>query len=494
MRLTLSPFTSFDSVKATVLAIGVTDLKRSASTFRQLKTAFGIDVAGRVKQEQFQAKPGQVLKLPLYQSSTKVDCLLLIGLETDTTLRYRMQRFGVHIARHARIYRDVAIAIDDAHADAVSGVVQGLGGGLYRFADYMSDAPSSSLQLRSAALLVPQKNVSTALRRAAKDAEVYSDAANVARDLVNRAPNDLTPVTFATFAEKEGKRCGLKVKSFGPKQLAKEGMRLFLAVNQGSAIEPRMLHLQHVPKKLPKGSKRVVLVGKGLTFDAGGLCLKPAKSMLGMKCDMAGAAVTLAVMLAVARLNLPLEVHGLIGATENMTGASAYRPGDVYTAYTGKSVEVINTDAEGRLVLADVLGWAVANLKPDVLVDHATLTGACMVALGPWRAGLYGNQDKLRQSYLKAAEHSGESFWNMPLDEDLRSTLKSSVADLKHTGAPYGGSISAALFLQEFVGEVPWLHLDIAGPSFLDKPHGVSPKGGTGFGVTTALEFLRAMV
>jgi leucyl aminopeptidase len=176
-----------------------------------------------------------------------------------------------------------------------------------------------------------------------------------------------------------------------------------------------------------------------------------------------------------------------------MTGAKAYRPGDVYKSYEGKTVEVVNTDAEGRMVLADVLTWAARKLKPDYMVDHATLTGACMVALGPYRAALYTDDDKLATSYLKAAESAGESLWRMPLDSDLRSTLKSPVADLKHVGGRYGGSITAALFLKEFVEDIPWMHLDIAGPAFTERAHGQLPKGGTGFGVSTAVRFLESL-
>jgi leucyl aminopeptidase len=192
-------------------------------------------------------------------------------------------------------------------------------------------------------------------------------------------------------------------------------------------------------------------------------------------------------------LELPVEVHAVIGSTENMTGASAYRPGDIYKSLDGKTVEIVNTDAEGRLVLADVLTWSARKLKPDYMIDHATLTGACIIALGPYRAGLYTDDDKLAAAYLEAAEGEGESFWRMPLDSDLRSTLKSAVADIKHIGGRNGGSITGALFLKEFVGETPWMHLDIAGPAFLERAHGRLPKGGTGFGVATGVRFLETL-
>jgi leucyl aminopeptidase len=262
-------------------------------------------------------------------------------------------------------------------------------------------------------------------------------------------------------------------------------------LNRGSAEEPRMVHLSYVPVNVAK-PKKIVFVGKGLTFDSGGLCIKPAGSMIDMKCDMAGAATTIGIVLAAARLGVPVEIHGLFGATENMTGSQAYRPGDVFKSYQGKTVEIINTDAEGRLVLADVLSYA-SELKPDYLIDHATLTGACMVALGPWTAGLFTKSDELATRYADAAKDEGETFWRRPLDEDLRDGLRSDIADLKHTGEAHGCAISSELFLRAFVGDATWMHLDIAGPAFQGRPHGVPPKGGSGFGVLTAVRFLEAL-
>jgi leucyl aminopeptidase len=214
--------------------------------------------------------------------------------------------------------------------------------------------------------------------------------------------------------------------------------------------------------------------------------------MIDMKCDMAGAAVTVATVVAAAKLKLPIEVHGVIACTENMPGSRAYRPGDVFPSLDGKTVEIINTDAEGRLVLADALAYA-REIGAEYMIDHATLTGACMVALGPWTAGLFANEEGLAQRYTDAARSAGESFWRLPLVEDLRDSLKSDVADLKHTGESHGGAISAALFLREFVGKSKWAHLDIAGPAFQDRPHGVHPKGGTGFGVLTAVRFVESL-
>jgi leucyl aminopeptidase len=318
---------------------------------------------------------------------------------------------------------------------------------------------------------------------------IVGESVNFARDLVNAPPNDMNPPALASAAKAEAQKHRVHCAVWDKKKIAAERMELFLAVNRGSGFEPRLVHLAHKPKG---AKKRVVFVGKGLTFDSGGLCIKPAGSMVDMKCDMAGAATTIGIVLAAARLGLPVEVHGVVGSTENMTGADAYRPGDVFTSREGKTVEIINTDAEGRLVLADVLSWATT-LEPDFLVDHATLTGACMVALGPYTAGFFAGDEELARRYLSAAEQDGELFWRLPLQKELRSSLDSEVADVKHTGSRLGGAITAALFLQEFVGECRWAHVDIAGPAFVDHPFGRSPKGGTGFGISTGVRFLEAL-
>jgi leucyl aminopeptidase len=388
----------------------------------------------------------------------------------------------------ARAQKTAALELPDASPETVRAAAQGLVAGAYRYTEYKSDDKSASA-LGSAVLLGAPKGA-RGLTAAVRAGKAVAESVNFARDLVNAPPNDLNPVTLARAAARESRKLGLSCRVWNKARIEKEGMNLFLAVNKGSAIEPRMIHVVYKPTK-PK--KKVVFVGKGLTFDAGGLCIKPAGSMVTMKCDMAGSAATLGIVFAAAKLKLPIEVHAVVGSTENMTGAKAYRPGDVYTSYQGKTVEVINTDAEGRMVLADVLTWAARKLKPDVMIDHATLTGACMVALGPYRAALYTDDDKLAKHYLEAAEGEGEMFWRMPLDTELRSTLKSPVADLKHVGGRYGGSITAALFLKEFIEDTTWLHLDIAGPAFLDRAHGRLPKGGTGFGVATGVRFLETL-
>jgi leucyl aminopeptidase len=237
----------------------------------------------------------------------------------------------------------------------------------------------------------------------------------------------------------------------------------------------------------------VVLVGKGVTFDSGGLSLKPNDSMLDMKTDMAGAAAVLAALDATARLRLPIEVHAIAPCTENMLSGRSYKLGDVVRSKAGKTVEINNTDAEGRLILADALAYAL-ELRPDVLIDFATLTGACIVALGPHIAGVMGNDDALLAQWLAAAKAAGEEMWHLPLPDRLMDQLKSEIADMKNTGERWGGALTAGLFLKEFVGSVPWVHVDLAGPSSTDKDGGGHiGKGGTGFAVSTIIEYLRRL-
>jgi leucyl aminopeptidase len=267
-------------------------------------------------------------------------------------------------------------------------------------------------------------------------------------------------------------------------------MGLFLAVAQGSVQEPRFIHLSWKPQGLSRPVKRVVLIGKGVTFDSGGLSLKPNDAMLDMKTDMAGAAAVISAMEAVARLRLPIEVHALAACTENMPSGRAYKLGDVLRSKAGKTVEINNTDAEGRLTLADALSYGL-DLRPDALLDLATLTGACVVALGPHIAGVMSNDDALLSQWLAAARAAGEEMWHLPLPDRLADQLKSEIADMKNTGERWGGALTAGLFLKEFVGAVPWAHIDLAGPSSTDKENGHIGKGGTGFGVSTIIEYLR---
>ena len=324
-----------------------------------------------------------------------------------------------------------------------------------------------------------------ALQRAAERGGIMGDAVNLARDLVNRPPAEITPIGFALRAELLAKSLGLKCEIWDQPRLVQERMRALLAVAQGSSQPPRMVKLEYQGAGL--GNRTWAFVGKGVTFDSGGLSIKPTDGMVTMKCDMAGAATVLAAVTAIARLKLPVNVIGLMGLVENMPGAAAYKLGDILTARNGVTIEVLNTDAEGRLVLADVLSYA-AELGVDRIVDLATLTGACVVALGEDVAGAMTNDQAWCDQVLAASRAAGEDLWQLPMFDLYDDLIKGDVGDIKNTGGRWGGAISAAKFLQRFVGEKPWVHLDIAGPAFAssNKPH--REGGATGAFVRTLVE------
>lgn len=325
------------------------------------------------------------------------------------------------------------------------------------------------------------------LKRGLELGNVFSIAVNYCRDLVNEPAKICTPSFLAAEALKLAKgNDDLEVTVFDEKKMKKQGMEASLAIAQGSAQEPRFIKLDYKPKKFVK---KVVLVGKGITFDSGGLSIKHSESMENMKIDMAGAAVVLSVFKVIQNFNLPLNVIGLISAVENLPSGMSVKPGDVVSSFSGKTIEILNTDAEGRVTLADSLAYG-ASLKPNYMIDLATLTGACIVALGEEVAGLMANDKKLSDIILESAKTENEKIWPLPLEENYRTMLKSNVADLKNTTKKYGGALTAGLFLQEFVENTPWAHLDVAGPVWLEKKTDVLEEGASGFGVRTILRLL----
>ena len=329
---------------------------------------------------------------------------------------------------------------------------------------------------------------SAAVKDGVRRAEIEGRATNLARELVNTPPCDLYPETFAERARDVASKTGLAVQIFDEKQLMAERMNALLAVACGSERPPRLVVLRH---QRGGNGPTLALVGKGVTFDSGGLSLKTTEGMVDMKCDMAGAAAVLGAMQAIAELALPVNVIGIMALVENMPSGKAMKLGDVIKARNGKTIEVLNTDAEGRLILADALAYAV-DLKANHLVDLATLTGACVVALGTDVAGVMSNNEPWSQKVLAASQAVGEKAWPLPMFPHYRDMIKSDVADMKNTGGSrYGGAISAAKLLEEFVGAVPWVHLDIAGPSWAEKENATREAGGTGCFVRTLVELAR---
>ncbi len=408
--------------------------------------------------------------------------------ESITTSSYRQAAvaFVRAASRHKRVSADVfAVAPDTVSArDAAQAFAEGLALGRYEFTSLKSKSEPNKVESVS---LVG----SSGLRAGVERGLTISAGVNLARDLVNEPGGSLTPTVFARRASAVGRQHKLTVKVMDAAAIKRARMGGLLGVNRGSSQQPRFVQLTYSP---PKANKHIALVGKGITFDSGGLSIKTGTGMMTMKCDMAGAAAVLGTMSVVAQLAPAVKVSAFMPLTDNMLGGDATRPGDVLEIRNGKTVEVLNTDAEGRLVLADALSLA-SESKPDAIIDLATLTGACMVALGPRYAGAMGTDEPLVAQVLASSARTGERVWQLPLPSEYRSMIDSPVADIKNVGGPHGGAITAGLFLKEFVAEgIPWVHLDIAGPAFIDTGSwDEHPRGGTGFGVRLLVDLIDSL-
>ncbi|HVZ81268.1 MAG TPA: leucyl aminopeptidase [bacterium] len=449
----------------------------------------GTTLRAEIAQEGFQGKTGQSGVLHTQEIRW---VLLGLGSKGEKNLE-AFRRAGGRLARKARELRVEEATMEwprSFGAEFLKAFAEGAILGSYQFNRYktqMKDAPKG-LQTLDVHVAKEQKGQ---VVKALEEAKLYTSGVLLARDLINGAPSDVTPRVLADAARKMASGA-VKVKIFGKAELKRMGAGGILGVNIGSAQEPYLIHLHYKPRG--KARKSVAIVGKGITFDSGGLSLKPAGSMETMKMDMSGAAAVLGVFSQIAKLKPSVEVHGIIATTENMPGGRAYKPGDVLKAMNGKTMEVLNTDAEGRLVLSDALSYAVER-KVDQIVDMATLTGACIVALGSLVTGAMGNDEALMAQVKAATEKEGERIWELPLVPEYREDIKSKVADIKNIGGGReAGSIIGGLFLQEFVGETPWVHLDIAGPAYLEREYPAVPYlayGGTGLMVRSLLTFLR---
>jgi len=360
--------------------------------------------------------------------------------------------------------------------------------GLYRFRKHITKEPENH---DMAEIIIAERDTAklTALKQGCKKGRVIAEATNLARDLINEPANYMTPSDMAKIAKGLAKKFGLELTILDREQMEKEGMGSLLGVAQGSRQPPKLIVLSYKGDK--KSSDTLGFVGKGITFDSGGISIKPSESMAEMKGDMAGAAAVMAALSAIAQLKPKVNVAAVIPATENLPGGNALKPGDVLKAMNGKTIEVVNTDAEGRLILADALGYAVKQgFSP--LVDLATLTGACHIALGAICSGILGNSQELIGKVIKAGTEAGERLWQLPMYEEYKEQNKSDVADIKNSGGRWGGAITAAQFLSEFVGDKPWVHIDIAGTAQTEKERGYIVKGATGVGVRTLVNFALA--
>ncbi|MCY0917814.1 MULTISPECIES: leucyl aminopeptidase [unclassified Streptomyces] len=435
---------------------------------------------------------GEITKLPA-PSGLKVPVVLAVGLgsvpEQDESYdEEALRRAAGSAARALHGVKKAAFALPLDDASAVTAVAEGALLGAYAFTVYQGGEKKAAKgegpkQPLAEIALLGAKPRDKEHKAAAERAIVVATEVNIARDLINTPPNDLTPEAFAAVASAAAKENGIKVQVLDEKALVKGGYGGIMGVGKGSENPPRLVKLTYTHSK---AEKTLAFVGKGITYDSGGISLKPAGHNETMKCDMAGAAAVFAAVVAAAKLGLQVNVTGWLALAENMPSGSATKPGDVLRMYSGKTVEVLNTDAEGRLVLGDALTRA-SEENPDAIVDVATLTGAMVLALGDRTFGVMANDDAFRTSIHEIAEEVGEASWPMPLPADLRKTMDSPTADIANMGVRMGGGLVAGLFLQEFVGEgITWAHLDIAGPAFHEgAPYGYTPKGGTGSAVRT---------
>ena len=458
----------------------------------------GDPVAAAVAAARFKAKSASEFRYTrLVDDGLVTVCLLGVG---DEPIRPRALRELAHRAGRAalqagspRLFLEIDPTwLGDDVRHGASLLAQGLELATYRYDRYLKeeDAPPPALE---AATIVATGADTDAARRGLAHGQAVAAAIRTARDLGNGPAEVITPTALADFARERlpqvDAQADVEVEVLDREACERAGMGLFLAVAKGSDEPPRFIHARYRPKGGSRG--RVVLVGKGVTFDSGGYSLKPSEAMEEMKLDMCGAAAVLAAFEGAVALGVPWEVHAIVAATENMVSGHAYRLGDVFTASNGTTVEINNTDAEGRLTLADALVFG-AKLEPDLMVDFATLTGACMVALGPKIAGVMSPSDTLAQSWVEIGARAGEDMWHLPLPKELDEQLESKIADLKNTGERWGGALTAGLFLSRFVDDTPWIHVDIAGPAMASKPWGVHSQGGTGFAVASILELLHA--
>lgn len=477
--------------QADLLALPIfADKLNESAVIGALDERLGGTVRPILEEEGFKARPQQTL-LVHTQGKLPQKRLLLVGLGPEKDANPAdLRHAAAKAAKTARSVgaKSVAIALPASLADerGMQFLAEGVLLGRYRFDRYLTNDDSRRPDTLESAILVGGAG-EAAFGRAVRRAEIVAAAVTRARDWVNEPAGTLTPRRLAAEAESLATSRGLSVKVLGPAECRELGMGMYLAVSQGSDEEPRFVHVAYKPKAPAK--RRVCIIGKGVTFDSGGLSLKPSNAMEDMKVDMAGAAAVLSAVAAVAELESPVEVHAIAACTENMPSGKSYKLGDVLRSMAGKTVEINNTDAEGRLTLGDAITYALKQ-EPDEIFDFATLTGACVVALGPHVAGVMTNDTVLSEKWLAAAKSAGEEMWPLPLPERLREMLKSDVADMKNTGERYGGALTAGLFLKEFVGSTPWVHVDIAGPASADKEYGATPKGGTGFAVATLLEYL----
>ncbi len=481
-------------LKTDLLGLGVEDGKIVSPLGREIDRRLNGLIARLIKREGFQGKAGET-RLVETHGKIGAETILLMGMGKDKNRDLDfLRKASSWLVRAGNKIRAKKISLEEVPfpdkkmppEKRGQAIAEGALLGNYSFDLYKSQNNHGKKTVTEFEILL--SNAANRVDQGVKKGIAFAEATTLARDLVNIPASDMTPKRMAEEARKIARASHLKVKIYDRRQTEKMGMGCYLAVAKGSSNPPYFIHLTYRPSTRPK--KRIAFIGKAITFDSGGLSLKTAQSMETMKDDMSGAAAMLGVMKALSVLKPRVEVHGIAAVAENMPSGSSDKPGDIARAINGKTVEILNTDAEGRLTLADAIPYALKQ-KPDILIDAATLTGACVIALGELCSGIMGNNQELVDRLIACGREAGEKIWQLPLIEEYKEEIKSPVADLKNTGGRWGGTITAGLFLQEFTDpKVPWAHIDIAGPSWTEKELDYCSKGGTGHIVRTILEFL----
>lgn len=449
-----------------------------------------------IKEDHFEGKPGATLLVrPIGKLPFKRVLLIGLGKKKDFSEEIVRRAAAVSANEAKKIQAKKIVSILHGAGNGglpakvcAKAIVEGATLAAYDFNKHKSDKKNHATEIFE--IITHNSQHAREAEKGIELGRIYAEATVRARDLVNEPASHMRPIDLVNAAKvvAQSSKGKIKIKIFDRAALTRIGANGILSVARGSDHEPFMVHLIYKPVG---AKKKIALVGKGLTYDSGGISLKLSDSMMTMKCDMSGAAAVIGAFSVLTKLAPKIEIHGIFAACENMPSGKALVPGDVVKTLSKKTVEILNTDAEGRVTLADTLFYA-SKLQPTMIIDLATLTGACVSALGEEVAGVMTNKPELAQKTLSAAKEAGEKMWELPLEENYKSLIKSEVADLKNLGGKYGGALTAGLFLQEFVGETPWVHIDIAGPAFAEREFApYAKRGGTGFGVRTILEFIR---
>jgi leucyl aminopeptidase len=444
-----------------------------------------------IEKDGFKGKFGDTYVIPTY-GKIPANKVLLVGLgKAEEFDLNKLRHLSSKVIKKCKSFLKAKKVCSILHGaagmpafDCAKMIAEGTILGAYDFSKYKSKKEDDSKGIEEFQIVELRYEIIEEVKKGIETGTIIAESTNFARDMVNEPADYMTPSKIAEIALSID---GIETKIIEKDEAQALGMEAYLAVAKGSAEPPKFIHMKYIPSEIPV--KKIAIVGKGVTFDSGGLDIKPASSMVSMKDDMSGAAAVSAVMKAVSQLKPNVEVHAIIAATENMPGSRAYKPGDILKAMNGKTIEIDNTDAEGRLTLADALSYAV-KLEVQEIVDVATLTGACLVALGYMASGVMGNNQELINKLIESADKGGERLWQLPLYDEYMEGLKSDIADFKNSGSRYAGASTAGCFLKEFIEETHWAHIDIAGPAYIDKEIREMSKGATGVGVRTLLNYI----